>query len=127
MGREVCNRAYKCHYRACKVKVNLCLYVIKYHDTGVETTSFLSSVLDAKQCLAPYLGRFILGERVLVPFYRRLIGPQSGLDAVENRKISCTYRESNADSLVDQPVSQSSFLMTAHWATCAVLPTHFHI
>jgi hypothetical protein len=29
--------------------------------------------------------------------------------------------------LVDQPVSQSSFLMTAHWATCAVLPTHFHI
>jgi hypothetical protein len=57
----------------------------------------------------PRPDRFTCGERVLgTHWIRGWVGPRAGLDEVENRKISCPYRESSPGrSGLDTPTDLS--------------------
>jgi hypothetical protein len=51
-----------------------------------------------------HTGRFILWERALgTHWIGGWLGTSAGLDPVENRKISCTYRESKPGRLARSP------------------------
>jgi hypothetical protein len=73
--------------------------------------SFLTSALDGGEWSTSRPCRFNPGETDPGSYWtRRWLGPRIGMDVMENRKISCSYPESNLDSSVVQPVDRLSVM-----------------
>jgi hypothetical protein len=91
--------------------------------------AFLTSALDGGEwsasrpcCFTP--GKTAPGTHCIGGW----VGPKAGLDVMEKSKISCTYRESNADSSVVQTVAQSLYRLSySDSLVCAYIYIYIYI
>jgi len=109
--RNVCNyiqiRLEASSTSSTTVMVKFSLFTPCRHVEGAEEQllSTLISALNGDEWLPSRPGRFTHSKESRYPMYRRLVGFRAGLGVLENRKISCSYGDSNPGpsdrSLVD--------------------------
>jgi hypothetical protein len=77
-----------------------------YWGVEVQLHAFLISALDGGELWASRPGHFTPRERALgIHWIGGRVGPRTGHDAVEKRKIPSPYRDSNPHPII-QPVAQ---------------------
>jgi hypothetical protein len=81
-------------------------------EAEVKLPPFLTSTLGESEWSSALPGRFT--SRGILPFTHwigDLVGPGTSLDAVEKRIISCSFRESDPNSVVVQPIVWFVYLL----------------
>jgi hypothetical protein len=103
---------YETHQRTENSGLRPCCFVTRLTVTKCVCTpdtqihASLTSALHGSGWKFHALCRFTSGERSRVSHCKGgSVCPRAGLDAVEKKKISCSYRESNVDSSAAHPVA----------------------